>query len=253
MFDIMISQHAVRNHPALSKLGGTTMSNELLWFLFAIANFSLFLLAYRLFGKTGIFVWIGVATVLANIQVTKSVTLFGFEATMGNIMYGTIFLATDALNEVYSNKAAKRAVWLGFFILIAATVIMQIALVFEPNAYDFGQNALETIFGFFPRLVLASLTAFLVSQFFDVYIFQKIRAKLPSDKHLWIRNNGSTILSQLIDTAIFVPIAFVGVLPADVIFGWTGIFISTYVIKVIVAMLDTPFLYLLKKIKPLDN
>ncbi len=228
------------------------MSNELLWFLFAIVNFSLFLFAYRFFGKTGIFVWIGVATVLANIQVTKSINLFGFEATMGNIMYGTIFLATDALNEVYSNKAAKKAVWMGFFILIAATIIMQIALAFEPNQYDLGQDSLQTIFGFFPRLVLASLTAFLVSQFCDVYFFQKIRAKLPSDKHLWIRNNGSTMLSQLIDTAIFVPIAFLGVLPTEVLFGWTGIFVSTYVIKVIVAALDTPFLYLLKKIKPLE-
>ena len=71
----------------------------------------------------------------------------------------------------------------------------------------------------------------------------------PSDKLLFVRNNGSTLLSQLIDTAIFVPIAFLGVYDMDVFWG---IFISTYLIKVLVALIDTPFLYLMKKIKPLN-
>jgi len=228
------------------------VSNEILWLLFAVLNFSLFLLCYKLFGKTGIYLWIGVATVLANVQVTKSIVLFGFDATMGNIMYGTIFLATDTLNELFDKRSAKKAVWMGFFILIAATIIMQVALRFEPSSFDLGQGALETIFGFFPRIVLGSLTAFLVSQFLDVHLFQKIRAKLPSDRHLWIRNNASTMISQLVDTAIFVPIAFLGVLPSETLFGWTGIIVSTYVIKVIVAALDTPFMYLVKKIKPIE-
>lgn len=226
------------------------MSNEWIWIFFAIINFSLFLGMYVLFGKTGIFVWIGMATILANIQVTKQITLFGFEATLGNIMYGTIFLSTDALNEFYGKKDAKRAVWIGFFILIATTIIMQMALWFQPNSSDFAQGSLETIFGFFPRLVLASLIAFLVSQLLDVVLFQKIKSLLPQTKFLWIRNNGSTIVSQLVDTAIFVPIAFLGAIPNDVLFGLSGIFVSTYIIKVLVALLDTPFLYLMKRIKP---
>lgn len=228
------------------------MSNELLWGLFAVLNFTLFLICYKLFGKTGIFVWIGVATVLANIQVTKSIVLFGFDATMGNIMYGTIFLATDALNELYDKQSAKKAVWMGFFILVSATLIMQVALRFDPSSFDVGQSALETIFGFFPRIVLGSLTAFLISQFLDVHLFQRIRAKLPSDRYLWVRNNGSTMISQFVDTAIFVPIAFLGVLPTEALFGWNGILVSTYVIKVLVAALDTPFMYLIKKIKPMN-
>jgi queuosine precursor transporter len=229
------------------------MNNELIWIFFAIVNFTLFLGMYKLFGKTGIFVWIGIATLLANIQVTKSVTLFGFEATLGNIMYGTIFLATDALNEVFHKKDAKLAVWMGFFILISSTIIMQIALLFTPNQYDVAQNALETIFGFFPRIIVASLLAFLVSQLVDVAIFQKIKSLLPGNKWLWVRNNGSTILSQLLDTAIFVPIAFYGVYPNEVLFGITGIFFSTYIIKLLVAFLDTPFLYLFKRITPLNK
>lgn len=227
------------------------MSNEWIWIFFAIINFSLFLGMYVLFGKTGIFVWIGMATILANIQVTKQITLFGFEATLGNIMYGTIFLSTDALNEFYGKKDAKKAVWIGFFILIATTIIMQMALWFQPNSSDFAQGSLETIFGFFPRLVLASLIAFLVSQLLDVVLFQKIKSLLPQTRFLWIRNNGSTIISQLVDTAIFVPIAFLGAIPNHVLFGLSGIFVSTYIIKVLVALLDTPFLYLMKRIKPM--
>ncbi len=229
------------------------MSNEWIWIFFAFINFLLFIGMYVLFGKTGIFVWIGVATILANIQVTKQITLFGFEATLGNIMYGTIFLATDALNEFFTKKDAKRAVWLGFFILIATTLIMQVALWFQPNESDFAQGSLETIFGFFPRLVLASLIAFLISQLLDVYLFQKIKSYLPQTKFLWIRNNGSTILSQLVDTAIFVPIAFLGTFPNEVLFGIGGIFVSTYLIKVLVALLDTPFLYLMKRLKPFQE
>jgi uncharacterized integral membrane protein (TIGR00697 family) len=132
---------------------------------------------------------------------------------------------------------------------------MQLALVFEPNAYDFAQGSLETIFGFLPRLALGSLLAYAVSQTFDVYFFQKIKEQKPGDKYLWLRNNGSTVVSQLIDSIIFVPIAFAPIM----LFGAEGlpwevvweIFITTYLIKVIVAFLDTPFVYLIKKIQPI--
>ena len=225
------------------------MSNELLWFLFAIVNFSLMVLVYKLFGKTGLFVWVAIGTVIANIQVTKSIRLFGLDATLGNIMYGTLFLATDCLGEKYSKKDGDRAVIFGFVALIASLVLMQLALLFKPSDSDISQGSLETIFGFLPRIAVGSLVAYLVSQFLDVFLFSKIKKMWPSDKLLFVRNNGSTLLSQLIDTAIFVPIAFLGVYDMDVFWG---IFISTYLIKVLVALIDTPFLYLMKKIKPLN-
>lgn len=204
---------------------------------------------YKLFGKSGIFFWIVLSTILANIQVIEQIDLFGLKATLGNVMYGTIFLGTDVLNELYGKKSAKKAVYLGFLVMIFTTIIMAIALLFEPNAEDFGHEALVTIFGFYGKVVLGSLTAFIVSQSFDVYFFQKIKSKLPANKFLWIRNNGSTIVSQLIDTAIFVPIAFMNEgLGFDIVLG---IAISTYLIKVMVAALDTPFIYLAKKIKPI--
>lgn len=225
------------------------MSNELLWFIFAIANFSLMVLVYKLFGKTGLFVWVAIGTILANIQVTKSIKLFGMDATLGNIMYGTMFLATDCLGEKYSKKDGDRAVIFGFVAMIASLIVMQLALAFDPSDSDVSQGSLETIFGFLPRIALGSLTAYLVSQFLDVFLFAKIKEKLPSDKLLFVRNNLSTLISQFIDTCIFVPIAFLGVYDTNVFWG---IFVSTYLIKALVALLDTPFLYLMKKINPLN-
>lgn len=223
------------------------MSNELLWVIFALVNFTLFLLVYKFFGRLGIFVWIVLATILANIQVTKLIFLFGLEANLGNIMYGTIFLGTDVLNEIYGKKQAKKAVFIGFAVMIITVIIMTIAINFNSHPEDWAQDSLVTIFGFMPRILLASLSAFIASQFIDVYVFDKIKTKLPENKFLWIRNNVSTIISQAIDTSIFVPIAFYGVVSNEILLG---LMLSTYAIKVIVALLDTPFIYLAKKIKP---
>lgn len=222
------------------------MSNEIIWILFALVNFSLLLVFYRLFGKMGLFVWIGMATVIANIQVLKTVELFGLTATLGNIIYGSAYLATDILNEKYSKDDAKKAVWLGFSTLLAMTVLMQIALVFNPAESDFAQGALETLFGLIPQIALGSMAAYIISQYFDVWIYDKFRKIFPSTKYLWIRNNGSTMLSQLLDTAVFCSIAFYGQYPFDI---WVEIFITTYVIKFVVALIDTPFMYAAKYMK----
>jgi uncharacterized integral membrane protein (TIGR00697 family) len=226
------------------------MTNEILWVIFALVNFTLFLLVYKFFGKLGIFIWIVAATILANIQVTKMVVLFGFDANLGNILYGTIFLGTDVLNELYGKKEAKKAVFMGFSVMIITIITMTIALQFIPHPEDFANDSLTVIFGYLPRLLLASLTAFLISQFIDVNIFDKIKERLPENKFLWIRNNLSTMISQFIDTIIFVPIAFLGEVSAETLIG---LLISTYVIKLIVAAMDTPFIYLIKKIEPIQN
>lgn len=225
------------------------MPNELLWIGFAFINFIIVLLFYKLFGKSGLFVWIGFSTVAANLQVVKTIEIFGLTATMGNIMYGTAFLVTDIINEKYGEKEAKKAVWLGFATLISLTVIMQGVLMFQPDETDIAQGALKTIFDMIPRIAIGSLAAFIISQYADVAIYSWLRRKFPSDRLLWIRNNGSTMISQLLDTLIFTSIAFLGVYPFDI---WIQIFITTYVIKFVVAIIDTPFAYLAKRIKPAE-
>ncbi|MBM7647926.1 putative integral membrane protein (TIGR00697 family) [Bacillus ectoiniformans] len=220
------------------------MFNEWFGVLFVIINFTIFLAMYRMFGRTGLYVWIGTATILANLQVVKTIEVFGLTATLGNTMYATVFLATDLLNERYGKEAARKAVWLGFFTLLMMTVIMQMVLVFEPHPSDFAQGSMEQLFGLMPRIAIGSLAAYLVSQFADVYIFSYLKNKFPKESQFWIRNNGSTMISQLLDTLVFTSIAFIGAFPADV---WLEIFLTTYLLKWLIALVDTPFGYIAKR------
>ncbi len=221
------------------------MSNEILWVILMVLNFSFILLSYKLFGKLGLFVWSGFAIILANIQVLKTVELFGIVSTLGNIIYGTSFLATDILSEKYGKKEASKAVWIGFFSLIASTLIMWICLKFIPHQSDFIHESLVNIFAIMPRLTVASLLAYLIGQFHDVWAYHFWKKKFNKNSQVWIRNNLSTMVSQLLDTLIFTFIAFYGVFPKEV---FIEILITTYVMKWLVAALDTPVIYLAKKI-----
>jgi queuosine precursor transporter len=233
------------------KSGEVIMNNTLLGLLFIVVHFGLVLFAYRQFGKTGLMVWIAISTILANIQVLKGIEIIGLQATLGNTLYGSIFFATDILSEKYGRKDAARSVYLGFFSAITLLITMQMALAFVPLQDDFAlavQDAFALIFEFSGRIVFASLTAYFISQLLDVTIYSKIRQWLPSDRWLWVRNNGSTMISQAIDTMIFVSIAFWG-MSYDIM----QIILSTYILKFMIAALDTPFLYLAKRIEPKSN
>lgn len=222
------------------------MYNFYFGMLFVLVNFLLFLICYRFFGKFGLYAWVGVATVLANIQVVKTIEMFGLVMTLGNTMYGTIYLVSDLLNEKYGEKDAKKAVWFGFFTLVMTTIIMQMALLFQPHTEDIAQKAMNTLFGLMPRLALGSLAAYFISQFLDVKIYTFLKKKFPKPNQLWIRNNGSTIISQLVDSLVFCTIAFAGVHSADV---WLDIFITTYLIKFVISILSTPALYAARSFK----
>ena len=220
------------------------MQNEILWLAMLLANFLLILLAYKLFGKWGLIMWIPVSVIVANIQVVQTVELFGLAATLGNIVYATSFLVTDILSENYGKQEAKKAVWIGFFSLISMTLLMNLALYFEPLKGDefalITHDATSTIFKLMPRIALASLTAYLLSQQHDIWAFHLWKKRFHKENQLWLRNNLSTMISQLIDSSVFVLIAFYGVFETNVLFE---IFITTYFLKWIVAASDTPFVY----------
>ncbi len=215
--------------------------NELFWIVMLVVNFALILIAFRLWGKLGLYVWIPISVIVANIQVTKMVVLFGLDATLGNIVYATGFLATDILSELYGKKDSRKAVGIGFFSLLGMTLLMQLALVFEPSSSDIANPSLSLVFGLMPRIAFGSLVAYVISNLHDIWAFEFWKQKKPGRNTLWIRNNLSTIVSQLIDTLVFTLIAFWGVYPTDVLIS---IIISTYVLKYVVAILDTPFMYL---------
>ena len=219
--------------------------NELYWVLLLLLNFGAILLSYRIFGKTGLFAWIPIAVIVANIQVLKTIELFGMVATLGNIVYATSFMATDILSENHEKKDAQKAVAIGFMSLIVMTVFMNVALLFTPHESDFAHEALAKLFTVMPRIALASLIAYLVSQMHDIKAYHFWKRKFPATRHIWLRNNASTMVSQLLDTVIFSTIAFYGLFPTGV---FLEIVFTTYILKWIVAALDTPLIYLAKKL-----
>ncbi len=229
--------------------------NELLWIGMLILNFLAIILCYRLFGKTGLFIWVPISVIIANIQVLKTIELFTLSATLGNIVYATSFLVTDILNENYGKREAKRAVYMGFFSLIVMVLLMNLALLFRPAVEDFAHDNLVSIFSLVPRIAGASLLAYGVSQMHDVWAYNFWRKRFPSPRLIWLRNNASTAVSQLIDSVVFTLAAFAGTFSPGVLIE---IVVSTYLLKVIVAAADTPFVYLARRMKltgkvPVDN
>lgn len=223
--------------------------NELLWLGMLMINFVLILLSYRVFGKMGLFIWVPISVIIANIQVIQGVSLFGFAATLGNIVYASSFLVTDILSENYGRKEANRAVWIGFFSLVSMTLLMNIALLFQPLGDEFSKSTHESIsniFSIMPRIVIASFTAYLISQKHDVWAYHMWKKRFKGRRFIWVRNNLSTMVSQLIDSIIFTLIAFYGVYETEVLIE---IVLTTYVLKWIVAAADTPFVYMANRMK----
>lgn len=218
--------------------------NETLFWLSLIINFSGVLIAYKLFRRTGIYAWIVLSTIVANIEVIKCVDIFGFPLTLGNVAYGGIFLASDMLNELYGKSKAQKGVMLGFFSLVGFTLLTQTDLFFIPSADDFAHEPMKVIFSLTPRVCAASACSYLISNTLDVHLYSFIKMKLPSDKFLWVRNNASTIISQGFDTFLFTFLAFFGVFSLGTVIK---LCFTTLLIKVIISICDTPFLYLAKR------
>ncbi|NQD99131.1 queuosine precursor transporter [Staphylococcus xylosus] len=232
------------------------MFNEIFGVVTFLVTFLLLVAMYRLFGKHGLIAWIAIGTIIANIQVIKTVDVFTISATLGNVMFASIYLATDILNDIYGRKVAKRAVWIGFSSTLVMIIVMQMSLHFTPSPIDSSQQALESIFNLVPRIALGSVIAYIIGQHLDVLLFSLIKKLFSSDKTFIIRAYGSTISSNIIDTALFVSIAFIGSMPNAAVFE---IFITTYLLKVISTIFNVPFGYWAKsmyrkgKINKLDE
>jgi queuosine precursor transporter len=171
------------------------------------------------------------------------------------IIYVFTYPILDVITEAYGKEAARRTVLTGFLAQILAIIFIWIAIKLPAASFYENQQSFELIFTAGFRVTIASLVAYLVSQNLDVTIFDKLK-KRHGEKKLWIRNNLSTMASQLVDTAIFISIAFYGTMPLGVLIG---MIFSQYIFKFIVAILDTPVVYALvaicrrtEKKEPLD-
>jgi uncharacterized integral membrane protein (TIGR00697 family) len=223
-----------------------TSHQEILWFTTLFIDLGFTVILFRLFGKAGLQVAISTAIILANIQGPKLTVIFGLETTMGVIFYSSIFFATDVLSENYGKREANKAVWMGFVVSVIVLFMLSFAVLYLPTdlsaAKGFSQplhDAFLVIANFAPLMVFGSLTAYLISQKFDVWAFHKIKS-ITGEKYLWLRNNGSTVASQMLDTAIFSLIIWaheVGIRQA-LIFGF-----AKFIFKIAIALIDTVFIY----------
>lgn len=220
------------------------MYNEILFFMSLIAAFTAVVMAHRYFGKEGLTAWISVATVLANIVVTKQVTLFGMDATLGNIMFASIYLCTDILSETAGIQESRKAVNIGFFSAVLFIATAKIAVLFKPNALDIIQAPMKALFSMSARTTVASVAFFYLANMADIYMFDKLKAKFP--KALWLRNNISTIICNCTENFLFTIAAFYGIMPLR---ECALVALSTSVIEALVAVCDTPFLYWAKRQK----
>lgn len=234
------------------------MSNFELLILYTFINFIVMFLSYRFFGKNGLIIFIILSVIAANIQVNKGVeySIFGYHivATMGNVMFSGIFMVSDLINEKYGKYEARKAILLSLFFGLIFMFLMFIATLFtsiNDKQYSTVSNSLNIFFSLNGGAIKALLIGnfvYLTSQLLDVLIYAKIKNKLFGFKWLWLRNTGSTLLSQIVDTAMITyGLAFVGVIPWEYTLE---IAFSTLLIKYIIAFINLPLFYLLVFVKP---
>lgn len=192
------------------------------------------------------------ALVMTNAIAGKFFVLFGQELSCGIIAYPVTFLATDLISELFGQKRANLVVKVGFVVSVFVTFVVWIATqvpIYERSPVD--EASFNIVFGLLPGIVFGSMIAYLTAQLFDVHLFEFWR-RLTNGRHLWLRNNGSTIVSQLIDTVLVVTIALViwpnvdgnEATTAIEWSTWRGIVVGQYFFKLGIALVDTPFFYL---------
>jgi uncharacterized integral membrane protein (TIGR00697 family) len=225
------------------------MPNEAILFITLILENLGVVVVFRLFGNSGLRLWTVMATITYNIEVLILVDAFGLEMTLGNILFATTFLVTDITSEVYGKKESQKTVWIGIATAIIFVLISGSWLYYTPSANDFASPAISTIFAYTPRLVLSSMAVYAIAQFTDVWLYHKWwdltdRIWGDHDRFLWVRNNGSTLISQLINSVLFNVFAFAGIYETKTLIS---IILSCYLIFIVTSLFDTPFMYLCRK------
>lgn len=217
--------------------------NEVLFFIEIALCFSGVVFAEKLFSKYGLYAWVALAAILANMQTAKQVNLFGLSITLGGVLFASIYLCTDILVEKYSFEDSKRAVYIGLFSTIVYLVSMEIFRMWSPNAFDFVSDSFNVAFSVVPRICISSVIMFFLSNLLDVHLFHKLK-ELDGGKKLWKRNNVATIVCNCSENFLFIFGAFLGIYSIK---ECLLIAVSTSVVEIIIALLDTPFLYLAVK------
>lgn len=178
---------------------------------------------------------------ISNVIASKIVDVWGLHIPAAVFVFPITFLVTDTINEIWGKKTAQEVVILGFLMNIVLIFFIYLAQILPPAPFYEHQEAFEAVLGAVPQVVAGSLAAYIVSQLHDIWAFN-LWKRITRGKHLWLRNNLSTIVSQLLDSIIFISVAFWGQYYIEEI----GILImNQFLVKIALAAIDTPFCYLL--------
>ena len=226
------------------------MSNEILLMVSLLVIYLMVILWYKLFGTKGLMCFSVLATVLANIEVMIVVRAFGLEQTLGNVLFASTFLVTDILSETEGKKVSQQAVNIGILASVSFVLISQSWLLYTPAESDMIFSSIKAVFSGIPRVIISSVLVYAVCQRFDVWAYHKwweFTTKRFGDKrkYLWLRNNGSTLISQLLNIVLFNICAFGGTYDAKTVLS---IILSGYAIYIVTSLLDTPFVYWARRI-----
>ncbi len=231
------------------------MPNELVLLLSIVITYGSVLVFYRILGKSGLFVWSAIATIVANIEVSIMIDAFGANQTLGNVLFASTFLVTDILSENYDKKVANKAVKIGILANIVFILLSRLWFMYTPAENDYIMPSIQEVFANTPRFMIVGVLVFAICQVFDVWIYHVIWSKTTKifgnkKAYLFIRNNGSTLISQFINAVLFSFCAFWGTFDLTTIINIT---ISSYIIFIATSLLDTPFVYLARKFRPSEK
>ena len=227
-----------------------------LWLIMLFFCFSSILVFLKLFGHVGLYIYSALAIIIGNIQVLKTVDFFYSPepVALGTVLFASTFLCTDILSEHFGKEKAKKNVLISFLGFLFMTIIMLITIGFKPSSNDWAQGSLANIFTPMSRFFIASMIAYLISQYFDVWIYSVIKG-LTKNRFLWLRNNLSTILSSLLDNTVFSLLAWIILNPdPETLYNVIMIYVfGTYILRILIAFIDTPFMYFSKLFLPKKN
>ncbi len=220
--------------------------NELTLTAEAVVDLTAVLLAYRC-GREWLYGSIIVNLLLISILGVKLYTIFGFVTNVGNVFYACVFFAIYLLMEHGSHEEGIRAIWIGVGGVLLFQILTQMTLSLTgPDASSHISTLMATLFRMTPRITIASLSAYIIAQYFNVYLYRAWRESYHST-HWWLRLAIVMILAQLIDSFFFFTIAFIGTVAEQVVIQ--SIFIG-FAIKVVVGLVSIPLIYMTHRMKP---
>ncbi len=193
---------------------------------------------------------------ISNVAAIKVIQLGGLVFDGGALLFPVAYIFGDVLTEVYGYRKARSVIWMGFFWLLVMNVVLKITVAAPPEAgwnESVGQEAFQKVLGLSPRIALAGLAGYFWGEFANSYLMARMKV-WTEGKHLWTRTIGSTLVGQLVDTAIFCTIAFYGVITNSQLLNYI---LVGYLYKCLVEISMTPVTYAvvsrLKKIEGTDH